>query len=971
MEKFKRNISGVRKMRRLPRTIVLSVILLLGATFSCAPAPESTPESQPATGKQSIEEQIAGMSLEEKIGQMFMPIFSATYYNDDNAAFEEVARWIEDYHIGGLIMFGGDPYAGARNIYRFQKLSPRPLLMASDFEWGVPMRLSAGTRYPENMAIAAAGNPGYAYQQGVITAREAKALGIHITFSPALDINNNPDNPIINVRSYGEDPETVVKFGTEYIRGLQSEHVAATAKHFPGHGDTDVDSHLHLPAINAGRDRLDSLEFVPFVEAIEAGTKLIMSTHLALPELPSGNTPATLSPYILTDILRDSLGYEGVIVTDAMNMGGIVRGYWPGEAAVKAVQAGNDIVLFSPDFEMAYHAVLEAAREGRIAMESINASVKRILELKEWVNVDEVRYPDLAEVERILEDPENLQKAEKVFRESMTLVRDENKVLPMDAGQIDNLATIILTDNLRFGYPGRTFASSITSRVDRNRVISIGPQASDSVLTHAAEVIEKSDAVAVGVFVRFASFKGTINLPEQLGEFLTEVLKKEKPIVTVGFGSPYLLRYFPSARTYMVTYSTSYEVQRSAAAALFGEQAIEGKLPVSLPAGYEAGHGLEREPYTNVWTENLQPDRFDKVFDLIQEGIADSVAPGMAVYVAREGKVLAKQGFGRFTYDKSSPAVDSETIFDLASITKVMATTPLAMKMYERDYLHLDKPVSAYLPEFSGGMKDSVKVRHLLTHTAGLQPFIKFWEVADDPSEVYDIIVNSDLIYPPGDSTRYSDLGLILTGKIIEKLGRRPLGELVQLELYDPLGMDQTQYRPPERIWSQIAPTEFDRAYRDRQIQGEVHDENAAFMGGVAGHAGLFSTLDDMGRYAQMLLRNGYYDQMKHLRSSTIDRFTSRQNIVEGSTRALGWDTPRRKGSLYGKYFSEEAFGHTGYTGTSMIIDPKYDIIVILLTNRVYPSREQQKIYQFRPRFHNAVMEALLSEKELNATEKE
>ena len=941
-------------------TVVLLGIALIFA--SCTPKPSAKPDSP---SLQDVDQVLKDMTLEEKVGQMFMPNFGATFYSDNSWGYKRVERWIKEYHVGGLSMFGGDPYEAARNIYRFQKMAKFPLLIGSDFEWGIPMRISAGTRFPENMGIGATGDPSYAYQQGVITAKEAKALGVHMNFAPALDVNNNPDNPIINVRSYSEDPNMVAEFGVEYIKGLQSEHVAATAKHFPGHGDTDVDSHLSLPQINVDRQRLNAVELAPFKAAIDADVKAIMVAHLALPKITGNNLPATLSPFFLQDILRDSLGYTGLLVTDAMNMGGMRNEFWPGEAAVKSIQAGMDMILYSPDTELAYETVLNAVKDGRISEERINESVRRIMEFKQFVQVEKNRYPDLEHVEKVLEDRENMSTAAKAYQESITLVKDENNAVPFKPAHIDSMVTLIITDDIRFGFPGGSFAASIGARVDHYGVHRIGPQASDSVMIKAKQAVDGADAVAVGVFVRFGSFKGTINLPEDQSQFLSEVLDQDKPIITVGFGTPYLLRYFPQARSFFLTYSSSAESQRTVAAAMFGNQAISGKLPITLPAGYERGHGLTREPYSNVWTDDLQDDRFQEVFDLIKQGIADSVAPGMAMYAARDGKVLAAKGFGNFTYDKSSPQVTRETIFDMASVTKVTATTPVAMKMYEANYLHLDKPVSDYIPEFSGGLRDSVKIINLLTHTAGLQPFIKFWEVTDNPADVMDIIYNSELQYTPGDSTVYSDLGVIMLGKILEKLGQAPLDQLAESKIFNPLGMSHTRYLPGKELSGQIAPTEFDQAYRHKQIHGEVHDENAAFLGGVAGHAGLFSTVDDMGRYAQMYLSNGYYDGRKHFKTTTLDTFTTRQNVVDGSTRALGWDTPSRTGSRYGDYVSPQAFGHTGYTGTSILIDPEYDIIIVLLTNRVYPTRQQHGIYDFRPKFHNAVMKALLTEEEI------
>jgi len=941
-----------------------AALLVLGFVLSsCTPRPSVTPQVEsPALA--NIDRTIASMTVEEKVGQVFMPTFRAVFYNNDNAEFERVARQVKDYHIGGLYVFAGDPYSAAINVKRFQEMADIPLIISSDFEWGIPMRINPGTRFPENMGISASRDVDEAYTAGKITAKEARVLGVHITFSPDLDVNNNPDNPIINNRSFSEDPALVAKMGTAYLKGVQSEHVAACGKHFPGHGDTDQDSHILLPTIDATRARLDSVELVPFKAAIDAGVKTIMAGHIALPNLPSGNTPATLSPYLLQNVLRDSLGFKGAIITDAMRMGGIVRGYWPGEAAIDALNAGADIILMTPDFELAYDTVVDAVRDGRIPMERLNSAVRHVLELKKWTRVDENRYPDLKKLEKEVDSPKNLAKADKMFVKSITLVKDSLHSVPLDAGSIDSMVSIIVTDDIRYGFPGGSFLAGINSRVDNNKTFLIGPETSDSVYAEVANAIDSSDAVALGVFVRFGTAKGTIGLPERQAKWLKEVLRKDKPIVTVGFGTPYLLRFFPDASTYLATYSTSSESQRTVVRSIFGEVPITGKLPISLPAGYKMGHGLDRDVYSNVWKSDPQPKRFQKVFDLVEQGIADSVAPGMAFYIARHGKVLAKEGFGHFTYNEGSPEVTPETIFDLASVTKVTATTPLAMKMYEQHLLHLDEPVKAYLPEFSGGMKDSVTVYNLLTHTAGLPPFIKFWEVLDDSTAVVDSILHTPLIYTPGDSSVYSDLGLILMGKILEKLGQKPEDQLVQDMIYKPLGMHNTEYKPAREIWSQIAPTEFDRAYRHKQIQGEVHDENAAFLGGVAGHAGLFSTVGDLGRYAQMYLSNGYYDGKKFLHESTIKRFTTRQNLVGGSTRAIGWDTPSRR-SWSGEYMSPETFLHTGYTGTSIVVDPKWDVIIILFTNRVYPTRQNLKILRFRPKFHNAVMEALLTPEEL------
>jgi len=908
----------------------------------------------------AIVREIETMTLEEKVGQLFYIHIGSHFLNEDSEQFNNWVKTIQSYHIGGVSVYGGSMYAAAQNILRLQKISERPLLVVSTLEWGLPMRLSAGTRFPENMAIGATGNPEYAYRQGKIIAREMRAVGFHVNFAPVVDVNNNPDNPIINVRSYGEDPAMVSRFGVRFLEGLQEGGIAASAKHYPGHGDTGTDSHLLLPTVPVDRARLDSVELVPFKAAIDAGSKMIMTAHIALTRLRSGKTPATLSPFILKNILRDSLGFEGVVITDAMMMGGIVKGYWPGEAAVKALQAGSDMILYSPDVKLAYETVLDAVKAGRITEKQIDESLHRVLKLKRELNVEQNRYPDMDRVNRVLEDPASMMFAKQMFQKSLTLVKDSLRAVPLDAGEIDSMTVVVLTDEIRRGFPGSTLLEAVRKRVENTRVYHIGPNPSDQLLHDAGEAIARSDAAIIGTIVQFRDHKGSIGLPKKQADWLNNAMYKNENLITVGFGNPYLLRYFPDTPAYLTTFSVAAGAQQAAVEGIFGEQEITGTLPISLPSGYPVGHGLRRAVEHNAWVELPDTSRFSPVFNLIEQGISDSVAPGMAVYIARQGTVHVARGFGRLTYKEQSPAVTKNTIFDLASLTKVTATLPIAMRMYEKNLLHLDKPISSYLPEFKGGLKDSARIRHLFTHEAGLKPFIPFWKELNNPDQRIKYMSAEPLIYSPGDSTVYSDLGFILLGEILEKLGRKSLNQLARDILFEPLTMVNTHFNPGDSLMAQIAPTEFDHHYRNRQIHGEVHDENAAFAGGVSGHAGLFSTVEDLGRYAQLLLSNGYLDGHKIFTSSTIETFTSHADKIGYKKRALGWKMIENSDPTFGTHFSGKAFGHTGFTGTSIAIDPEYETIIILLTNRVYPSRENTKIYSFRRLFHDAVMKELL-----------
>ncbi len=906
----------------------------------------------------NVERMMDTLSMREKVGQLFMIRVSASFENNRSWGFERLARRVDEGKVGGLMVSNGDSYEAARNIQRMQAIAPAPLLVAADFEWGLPMRLSGGTRFPENMAIGATRNPDYAYQQGEATAEEAKAMGVHMNFAPVMDVNNNPDNPIINIRSYGGQPELVSRFGSRYIEGLQSKGVAATVKHFPGHGDTDVDSHLQLPSLPFDRKRLNNMELVPFEAAIKADAKALMVAHIAMTAFSDIKRPATLSPFMVDSLLRDSLGYNGVVVTDALTMGGSKDGYWPGEAAVKALKAGVDIILLPADFELAYRSVLRAIEDGRLSEQMINESVRRVLNLKKFTEAGK-NQPDFEQMEEHIEDPVHRIRAGNMFEEALTLVKDEDSVLPIDPARTDSILTVIVTDDMNYGYPGGTMTSQLRHYFDYNKVVRIGPHTSQEIMDRALRSSQWVDKVVVGVFVRFGSYKGRLDLPGDLSDFMEDLLDVNKPVATVGFGTPYLLRSFPAASTYLTTYSASHDAQRAAVKGVVGNQKIAGKLPIKLPSGYDFGHGMKRKPITTNWDKVAAPASFKAVEKLVQTAITDSVAPGMAVYAARDGKVFMNEGFGHYTYDQDSPEVTSETIFDLASLTKVVATTPVAMKQYEQDLLYLDKPVFDYIPDFTGGKKEAVTIRQLLSHTGGIKPYMRFWKNADNPEQVPEMIKNMKLAYEPGEEYHYSDPGYILLQQIIEMLGGASLDDLAARYFYRPLGMDNTMFNPDSSLLSRIAPTEYDSAWRNRLVRGEVHDENAAFLGGVAGHAGLFSTTGDLGRYAQMLLSNGYFNGRKYFEVGTINEFTTPQHIDPKSTRALGWDTPSGQNSLYGSMTSDEAFGHTGFTGTSMLIDPETRTIIILLTNRVYPTRKNNKIRQFRPKFHDAVMKAL------------
>ncbi len=931
-------------------------LLLLGMSLwlSCAGTRQPAQEDW-------VEQQLNRMSLEEKVGQMFVFTYYPRFYNEDNPTFQRIERLVKDYHIGAISIYKGNPYAVARYIQRLQEQATIPLMVMADMEWGVTMRVEEGTDFLPNMGLGATRSTEYAYQMGKIIGKEARAIGIHVNFAPVVDVNNNPDNIIINTRSFGEDPQFVARMGAAFIKGQQEEGVFATAKHFPGHGDTNVDSHLGLPVITVPAERLETVELPPFKAAVDAGVKMVMVAHITYSAYPQmQGRPATLDPYFITDVLRNQWGFKGLVITDAMGMGGIVNNYWSGEAAVLAIQAGADFILDPPNFEPTFQFVLDAVRDGRIPESRIDQSVRRILRAKYELGLWKRPQTDLKQLERVMARRQHLQKAETIANAAMTLLKDSLNVFPFHAQELDTVMVVTVTDR-DWGYRYRDLlAREVKRRVPFVETVLIQPGVCNQTIQDAIARADSVDAVIMGIFVTWGSYKGSVTLPDTTVTLLKELLQVQKPMAVVSFGSPYLIRQLPQVPSYLCAYATSPLAVRAAVRGIFGEIPLTGKIPVSIPGHFQMWDGLTRDRYPMELEVQPEDEAFQPVYQLVDQAIQDSVFPGAQIAVVYDGKLVAHKAFGHHTYDPNSPPVTLNTIYDMASVTKVAVTTTIAMQLWQRGQLRLDVPVKSYIPEFSGGLKDSVTVRHLLTHSGGLHWWVPLWEKVSTPDSVIPYICSLPLDYAPGDSFVYSDLGMILMGEILERITGKSLDQLAEQMVFRPLDMRNSMFNPPDSLKYRIAPTEIGGSMHRGLIHGVVHDENTFFRGGVSGHAGLFSTARDMANLAQMYLWGGVYRHRRLVWPQTIAYWTARQNIPPGSDRALGWDTPSMEGySSAGHYFSAHSFGHTGFTGTSIWIDPDNQVAAILLTNRVHPTRKNRKIIQFRPQFYDAVMEAI------------
>ncbi len=946
------------------RALAITVLSLIVSSHSLmALQAKSRSPKRSAVQNTWVKKVLNQLSLEEKIGQMIMPAFRGTYLHSISAEFRETERQIREKHVGGFILFAGDVYESAVLIDKMQSLSRLPLLIASDFERGTTFRVRNTVSFPWNMAIGATASEHWAHLQGRITGQEARAMGVHWIFAPVLDVNNNPANPVINIRSYGEDPYLVARLGAAFVHGAQEAGVLATGKHFPGHGDTSVDSHLGLPVNNADRHRLEQLELIPFRKAIETGIWSIMTAHMAVPALePDSRIPATLSTAVLRDILQNELGFSNLIVTDSFQMAGLARDFWTGAAAVQAVKAGVDVILDPPQPDVISRALQDAVSQGEISQERLNHSVKKILGAKAWLGLHKSRHVSLDAIDRLVGDPELQRQGEQMAEASITLVRDSRQLLPLDVRRtLSTYAILVLGRDLR--EDTLPFQQSVRQRLESITFDKITAETPEEELNRILEKAKDAELVLCAAFARLVTGTGTVELPERLAAWVRQLTKLDRPLVMVALGSPYIIQQFPDTKTYLCTFSNADVSQVAAVRAIFGEVPIQGKLPVSIPQIAEIYGGIVRPALSMKLNthlpKGLQPvgERLNALDTLIEEHIQRRTFPGASVAVGYQGHLVYHKAFGKFDYSPNGTPVTTDTLYDLASLTKVVSATTLAMQLYEKGSLKPEFPVSRFYPSFIGGGRDKITVRHLLTHSSGLPGHLPFYKDTAGKREFVRRILETPLEYEPGTKTTYSDLGIIFLGDILEKISAETLDALSNRHIFQPLGMTHVLFTPPSELKARIAPTEND-PWRGRLLQGEVHDENAFAMGGVSAHAGLFGASGDLAVFCQMLLNGGVYDHRRIVKKSTLERFVARQNLPSGSSRALGWDTPS-EGCSAGRLLSSKAFGHTGFTGTSIWIDPPRQLFIILLTNRVYPNRDNSAILEVRPQIADIVVHAL------------
>jgi len=934
------------------------------------------------------------LTPEERIGQLFM---IPAYSNRDSAHVRENIQLIEKYQIGGVLFFQGGPNRQAKHTNAYQDAAKVPVLIAIDGEWGLSMRLDSVYRWPYQMTLGAVQDTSLIYQIGMRMAENFRRLGVHINFAPVVDVNNNPLNPVINYRSFGENKYEVAKRGIAYARGLQDHRVLAVAKHFPGHGDTDVDSHYDLPVLRHNRQRLDTLEMYPFKELINANVGGVMVAHLHIPKIDSTpNLPTTLSKTAITTILKDSLQFKGLVITDAMNMKGVTKHFETGKAEVMALAAGNDMIEFSENVEVAINAIKDALANGILSQREIDEKCRKVLALKYWLGLDQYAPVELKNLIGDLNNPQAELVLRKLSAASLTLLKNNSNLIPLK--NLDSLRIASLSIGSK-----RTAFQSMLNEYTEVQHFNLGLKSTPKEIEQLEKELKNYNLILVGLHQVRKRPTNNDAYPVEVVDLVNRLAASYPSIITV-FRNPYTVGKFDGldqASGLIVAYEQNKFSQEYAAQLIFGAIGAKGKLPVSIGDRFKQGDGLftkgDKRMGYSIPEEVGIKSRFliPKVDSLVHHAIAMKATPGAQVLIAKDQKVILWKSYGLQSYMDTVPVRNSD-IYDLASITKVSAILPPLMKLKDEGRFRLDATLGEYLPYFRHSDKDDLSFREMLAHQARLKPWIPYWKSAikdngkfrwftfkRDSSSRFPHKVAEDLYLhrkfekrifkaikkSPLEAEKkylYSGLSFYLYPAIIERLSGQVYEEYLYGHFYRPLGATTLRYSPFEYFDAKrIIPTEYDLKFRSVLIEGRVHDEGAALMEGISGNAGLFGNANDLAKLFQMYLNYGKYGGRRYIDKETIEEFTSYQFPENENRRGLGFDKPALEYVENGntaEAASPESFGHTGFTGTRVWADPKYNLLYIFLSNRVHPTRENKRLYKLntRTKIEEVIYEAIM-----------
>ncbi len=962
------------------------------------------------------QEQLRAMSVDEKIGQLFM---MSVWSDWGDAKMREVYDDAKRYHVGGVCFFAGEAASQVAITNKLNAQATLPLLVGIDGEWGSGMRVTDAHSFPFAMNVGAVKDSALVYEMGRQIGQHCRRLGVHVNFAPVHDLNSNPLNPVINFRSFGSGTDNVGHKVRSYVAGMQSEGVLAVAKHFPGHGDTKTDSHHALPVINKSREEFEQNEFVPFKMSMENGLQALMMGHLNVPALDKNDMPASLSSEIIQGIVKKDLAFDGLIVSDALNMDAVAKGY-PNHY-LKAFMAGNDILLFPADLGEGIRQLKQGLEQGRITESDLDERCLRVLTYKHALGVPDFQPLSDKNIVADLNPEKSKVLNRQLLSQSITLVKNKGQLLPIKDLDKKRIAVLsINNDENAFGSQCRLYAKV---KVFKERVSS--PQDVERLMVE----LHDFDEIIIGLHgkqkrqgVNYGITSNALTLMNKLAE--------TKPVHAVVMANPYAVRKlkktsYDQLASLMFSYGNEDEIQRLSAEALFGGIACSGVFPLNVNSFIKEGLCVKTQKcrlgYTPVPAEvGLNAEKLREIDTIVAEVIAEKMAPGCQVLVAKNGQVAYHKAFGHHTYEKVTK-VEKNDIYDIASVTKIAATTPLVMQLTDEGVLNLNAGINQYLPELGKNKRGRLTLKELLLHQSGLQSYIGFdFNLIDEDKleeklfhkgrtstynikltptiymtrnyvmkegyissvktehcsvkvaegvytfpeyreEMYRLI--DELEMCSDKKYRYSDLGYYYAMRVIEHEMKMRIDALANSRLYAPLGMYKTCYNPLHCFWKEnIVPTVDEQFFRKQLLQGYVHDQGAALLGGVAGHAGVFSNANDLAKLLQMYLNDGFYGGENFIKPETVKYYT--QHTEKGYRRGVGFDKPEGHPERPQPTCSAvplSAFGHTGFTGTGVWADPENDLIFIFLSNRVHPHTYNTKLFNedIRPRIQQIIYDAI------------
>ena len=949
--------------------------------------------------KDWVESRLAKMTLKEKIGQLFI---HTVPLHDTEANRKNIRNAINEYKIGGILFSDGQVANQMKLTNYAQELADIPLMITFDGEWGLNMRLKEIPAFPRNRVMGCIQDNELLYEYGKEVARQFREIGVHVNFAPVADVDNNPLNPVINTRSFGGDVRNVAEKVLAYSRGLEDGGVLSVSKHFPGHGDTNVDSHKALPILKFTRERLDSIEMYPFRKAIEAGLGGVMVGHLEIPAL--SKKPASLSPEIL-DILQEEFEFKGLAFTDALEMKGVSNNL---NVCAQALMAGNDMLLPPRNLKREMDGVLLAVKEGKLTEEYLTEKCRKVLTFKYALGLYETQFFQLSGIEKRLMRPATMDLLNRIERAAVTVVGNEGGILPMD---VDLKNTAIL--NIGKSTEGKVFHQQLSKYMKVDRI-----QAHPDSIATLGKRLAKYDRVIVAIHTeKYAAYQAML-----------ATLSSKLPLAYVYF-TPLKQLYkkgnaWKKAASVILGHSGSKNVQQFVAEVMMGREKATGRISVEVKDYRMPGEGVDLEVTKVYRPEDYGMDSsvLSKIDQIAMEGITKKAYPGCQVLILKDGIPVYDKCFGTFTYGDSKK-VEPDDLYDIASLTKTTATLLAIMKLYDEGRFGLTDPISNYIPALKGSKKGRITIEDLLMHQSGLPGSWPFYrEAIDDssymgsffkaridgthhlrvdnrlyvtdafnykkeylsssrseeyplqlaenmylspafPDRMLEMIASDDV--PLRDRRyRYSCLNFMLLKEMVEYISGMPMDEYLEKVFYAPMGMKHTLYHPLRRYEeSQIVPTiQKDYLRNRKELRGYVHDEIAAFMGGVSGNAGLFSNARDVAKVYQMLVDGGQYGGKRYLSLETCQLFMNKKSRI--SRRTLGFDKPDPapgKGPCADET-PKEVVGHTGFTGTCAWADPKNGLVFVFISNRVYPRPFDHKALmtlKIRPRIQQLMYQAL------------